>query len=77
MTQAIEAFFDGKVFRPETPVNLQPNCKVHLVVSTSGEEKKADGKSLLRALATMNLEGPTDWSEHFEDYLNGTRKSER
>jgi predicted DNA-binding antitoxin AbrB/MazE fold protein len=76
MTQTIEAFFDGKVFRPETPVNLEPNCKVHLVVSTFGEEKKPNGKSLLRAVAMMNLEGPPDWSEHFEDYLNGARKSE-
>ncbi len=76
MTQALEAFFDGKVFRPEAPVNLLPNCKVHLVISTSDEEKKAKGKSLLRAVAAMNLEGPPDWSENFEDYLNGARKAE-
>jgi predicted DNA-binding antitoxin AbrB/MazE fold protein len=74
MTQAIEAIFDGKVFRPETPVDLQPNCKVHLVVSTSDERQKKEGKSLLRDLAAMNLEGPPDWSENFEDYLDGTRK---
>jgi len=74
MTQAIEAIFDVKVFRPETTVDLQPNCKVHPVVSTSDQGQKRAGKSLLWVVAAMNLEGPADWSERFEDYLNGTRK---
>ena len=42
MTQALEAIFDGNVFRPETRVNLEPNSKVHLVVSTTGEVKKQE-----------------------------------
>jgi hypothetical protein len=40
---------------------------------TSVRREKTHGKSLLRDLAAMNLEGPPDWSEHFEDYLNGDR----
>jgi predicted DNA-binding antitoxin AbrB/MazE fold protein len=74
MKQSIEAIFDGEVFRPKTPVDLQPNSEVHLIVTTPAERKKTVGKSLLRTVVEMNLEGPPDWSEHFDDYLNGSRK---
>jgi hypothetical protein len=74
MTQKLKAIFDGKVFRPEEPVNLEPDSEVQLLVTTQDEKKGGkNGKSLLRAVAAMNLEGPADWSEHFEDYLDGTR----
>jgi hypothetical protein len=76
MTQLLKATYDGKVFRPAEPVNLQPNSDVQILVTTPDEKRTENPKkSLLRAVAAMNLKGPTDWSEHFEDYLNGTRSA--
>jgi hypothetical protein len=80
MTQKITAIFDGKVFRPEGPVDLKPDSEVELFVTTPDEKptgKKSKPYSLLRTVAAMNLEGPADWSEHFEDYLNGTREAKQ
>ena len=77
MTQTLKAIFDGKVFRPEEPVNLLPDSKVQLLVTAPDQNKSGKaGKSLLKSVAQMNIEGPPDWSEHFEDYLDGTRRAE-
>jgi predicted DNA-binding antitoxin AbrB/MazE fold protein len=77
MTQVLKAIYDGKVFRPEEPVNLKPDSEVQLLITTPDENKSPKkGKSLLRSVAAMNMEGPSDWSEHFEDYLNGTKRVE-
>lgn len=42
------------------------------VVGEQSIEKRTKGKpySLLRTVAAMNLKGPTDWSERFDDFLN-------
>ena len=70
MTQILKAVFDGKVFRPEEPVNLKPDSHVQILVTAPDETKSSrEGRSLLRAVAAMNLEGPRDWSENFEEYL--------
>ena len=34
-------------------------------------DESADPYEWLKIAANMNLEGPPDWSEKFEDYLNG------
>jgi Protein of unknown function DUF104 len=44
MTTAIEALFDGDVFRPDEPPQLPPNTRVRLIVESppecsSGEER--------------------------------------
>lgn len=33
MSEIIEAVFDGKVFRPESDVELQPNTRVEITVT--------------------------------------------
>ena len=33
MTKTLEATFDGAVFRPDEPVELQPNTRVQIVVT--------------------------------------------
>jgi predicted DNA-binding antitoxin AbrB/MazE fold protein len=32
MEQTLHAIYDGKVFRPEKPLNLKPNIRVRLTV---------------------------------------------
>ena len=38
---------------------------------TKSEASQADPYAWLKFAASMNLDGPPDWSEKFEDYLNG------
>ncbi len=34
MSKVLEATFDGKVFRPAEPIELEPNTRVRLTVET-------------------------------------------
>ncbi len=68
MEQTLHAIYDGKVFRPEKPLNLKPNIRVRLTVETSQEEKHKK-RSFLQTARSLKIEGPSDWSAHLEDYL--------
>jgi predicted DNA-binding antitoxin AbrB/MazE fold protein len=70
MTKAIEALFDGTVFRPTEPIPLEPNTRVWIVVETAPSIAEQE-TSFLRIARSLNLEGPADWSANFEDYLYG------
>lgn len=70
MTRTMTAIFDGEVLRPDEPVDLEPNTKVRITIQTS-EAEPAKTLSFLDTAASLNLEGPADWSERFEDYLHG------
>lgn len=39
--------------------------------SVAAAATDADPYEWLKIAASMNLDGPPDWSEKFEDYLNG------
>ncbi len=68
MVQALNAVFDGKAFRPEGPVNLKPNTRVRIVIETP-EAHAQQPVSFLDTARSLQLEGPADWSERFEEYL--------
>lgn len=70
MSQTLEATFDGQVFRPIQPVELQPDTQVELVVTvkTPPEENQ---KSFLRTARALKLKGPKDFSSRIDDYLYG------
>ena len=68
MTKTLHAIYDGKVFRPENPLDLKPNIRVRITIETS-EEKSTKKRSFLQTARSLELEGPSDWSANFEDYL--------
>jgi predicted DNA-binding antitoxin AbrB/MazE fold protein len=70
MVQVLEAVFDGVVLRPDTPVELEPNTRVRITIETV-EPRETKAVSFLQTALSLNLEGPADWSERFEDYLYG------
>ena len=70
MTRTVTAIFDGEVLRPDEPVDLEPNTKVRITIETS-EPLAEKTRSFLDTAASLNLEGPSDWSSRFEDYLYG------
>lgn len=70
MTRTVNATFDGNVLRTDEPVDLEPNTRVRVTIETL-EPTTEEAVSLLDTAAGLNLEGPADWSERFEDYLHG------
>ena len=70
MTRTMTAMFDGEVLRPDEPVDLEPNTRVRITIDPS-EQPEEKTMSFLDTAASLNLEGPSDWSERFEDYLYG------
>lgn len=82
MEKSVEATFDGEVFRPEEPVDLASNTKVTLTFQKRSKRKskklklvyvpkKPGGKpyGFLDYLASLNLDGPSDFSTNLDDYL--------
>jgi hypothetical protein len=70
MVTTIEATFDGSVFRPAEPIQLEPNTRVRLTVET-GTPPAGAPTSFLDTAASLNLEGPPDWSANLHRYLYG------
>ena len=73
MTKTLEATFDGAVFRPDEPVELQPNTRVQIIVSVKPATEH-EPKSFLRVARSLRLQGPADWSSHLDEYLYGGAK---
>ena len=72
MTQTLEATFDGKVLRLDSPLKLRPNTRVRVTIEPIKPAKKK--RSFLRTAKSLKLEGPSDWSARIEDYLYAKKK---
>ena len=71
MVHIIHAVYDGRTLHPQEPLPFPPNTRLRVVV----EEPPTGTQQLsfVDVVGSLNLEGPTDWSENLEDYLNGRR----
>ncbi len=76
MSKTLHVIFDGKVLRPEEPVDLTPNT--HYVVTIEHEEKLGI-QNLWDVLGdlTGKVEGPENWSQEHNHYLYGTPKRKK
>ncbi|HEY4688118.1 MAG TPA: antitoxin AF2212-like protein [Anaerolineae bacterium] len=70
MVKTIDAVFDGKVFRPDDPVGLEPNTHVRLTIETA-QPVTGEAESFLRIARSLRLDGPQDWAANLETYLYG------
>ena len=75
MGKTMYATFDGRVFRPDGTIELEPNTRVKITIETE-EEPKAKRKSFLQTARSLQLEGPSDWSARLEDYLYEEEKDQ-
>ena len=73
MIKSVEATFDGEVFRPDEPVELEANTRVRITVESTSTAK-GEAPSFLRTALTLRLDGPSDWSANLEDYLYDDRR---
>lgn len=79
MDKTVNATFDGEVFRPDEPVDLESNTKVRLLIEETPKKrlkleimpKKPGGEpyGAFKYLASLKLDGPSDWSENLDEYL--------
>lgn len=68
MSQTLEAIFDGDVFRPSSPVELEPNTRVRITVETDSAAEQTP-QSFLNVARSLKLQGPSDWSSRLDEYL--------
>jgi hypothetical protein len=75
MEKTLTVVFDGEVFRPSVPVDLEPN-KRYLITIISQSPPPKEGESAWDVLDRMTgtVEGPGDWSAEHDHYLYGTPK---
>ena len=70
MSQTLDATFDGNVFRPDQPIELEPNTRVRITIEPNTTAEK-NRESFLRVARSLKLDGPRDWSTRLDDYLYG------
>ena len=70
MEKIVNATFDGEVFRPDEPVDLEPNTKVRLQLTV---KKKKSGKPgvFLDYILSVSIDAPPDYATNIDDYLYG------
>jgi hypothetical protein len=79
MTTTVDAMFDGEVFWPTQPVELEPNTAVKLTVETAATSEPHEHASVNKGmpysffdvLKSMEIDGPPDWSANVDKYLYG------
>ena len=72
MIRRLKAIFDGKVFRPVEPLDLEPDTEVQITLDIP-ESTTNHGASFLDVAEKLQLDGPADWSSNVDRYLYGTR----
>ena len=70
MSQTLDAIYDGSVFRPDQPIELEPNTRVRITIEPASTSEERP-ESFLRVARSLNLDGPSDWSSRIDDYLYG------
>ncbi|MEK7249740.1 MAG: hypothetical protein AAB209_04880 [Bacteroidota bacterium] len=69
MTIHRKAIYDGKALQFTEPVELKPNTEVNVILEVPDSP---DGKeyAFFETALSMDLQGPSDWSTRFEEYLH-------
>jgi hypothetical protein len=70
MRVKLNAIFDGKALLPEEDIDLEPNTRVSVIIESDEPEKKKP-LSFLKTARKLELDGPSDWSTHLDEYLYG------
>jgi hypothetical protein len=74
MNKTLTVVFDGHVFHPDSPLDLEPNARyVVTIQDILPPLAEGDAWDVLEAL-TGTLEAPQDWASEHDHYLYGTPK---
>ncbi|HET9495965.1 MAG TPA: hypothetical protein VFR15_17190 [Chloroflexia bacterium] len=71
----VSVVFDGGVFRPDTPLKLEPNTRYVAVIRPEQPEENGAGNVWeLLARHAGTVEAPPDWASEHDHYLYDTPK---
>ena len=71
----VKARFDGRVFIPESPVDLPAGCELEISIASLGSEKSTLAKvAEIAQRFPANPDLPTDLAQQHDHYLYGTPK---
>ena len=78
MLSTITVIFDGEVFRPETPINLESDRRYVITIKPESvpiitPETTENSWDILEGMIGT-VEAPPDWSKEHDHYLYGTPK---
>jgi hypothetical protein len=76
MRQSVRVLFDGKVFLPQEPVDLEPNARYDITIEPVAETPNAQEveRPLRRYAALAQDLGVSDLAAQHDHYLYGTPK---
>jgi predicted DNA-binding antitoxin AbrB/MazE fold protein len=66
MSQIIAAVFDKGVLHPEEPLELEEGTRVKITIKILSPAKMDKPQSFLQTARSLQLEGPSDWSENLD-----------
>lgn len=75
MSQIVEAVYDGSALHPESALDVEPNTRVRITVEPIVE--RVARKTFLATARSLKLTGPADWSENFEESVDGDENRTR
>ena len=70
MAMTFHLTYDGEVFRPDEPINLEADTRIRVTIQAI-ESRSRHPRSFLATARTLNLDGPKDWAARIDDYLYG------
>lgn len=75
-TKILHVHFDGKVLRPDEPVDLKTNVRYRITIE---DEDSSSKQSIWEVLSEYSgkIDGPEDWSEEHDHYLYGIQKRKK
>lgn len=72
MSIKVRATYDGNVLQLKEPLDLAVDTEVELTIVPcveSEESEKNEAYSLFQLADKIAIDGPTDWSTRYKDYL--------
>lgn len=72
MSEAFTVVFDGDVFRPDSPPNLEPNTRYIITIQPANQPVTEGNAWDVLEEMTGTIEAPSDWSVEHDHYLYGT-----
>jgi hypothetical protein len=77
MNKTLTVVFDGHVFHPDSPLDLESNTRYVITLQTARSPvSEGDVWDVLESL-TGSIEAPTDWAGEHDHYLYCTPKRQR
>jgi predicted DNA-binding antitoxin AbrB/MazE fold protein len=69
MAIKVRVVYDGKVLQLKEPLDVAPGTEMQIIIEAPEDSHKNDYLFFRTARSLVIHEGPSDWSEKYEEYL--------